>query len=166
MKTIVTLAVVGFAAAWSSAVFGETATDDTLAELKNCAVCKYFAEKPELMKNMVWETHKIENGMLSLTTVPKELKQEFDALGAKMMQAIEQVKADSQAGKPVELCNFCAAMGELMKAGAKQQHIGTSVGAIHLCTSEDPDVVAKIHALADKAIAEQKKVEQHTASLR
>jgi hypothetical protein len=49
-------------------------------------------------------------------------------------------------------------MGELAQAKAKEQHIETQMGAIHLMTSNDPAIVAKIHAVADKAIAEQKKV--------
>jgi hypothetical protein len=100
--------------------------------------------------------------------VPKELKKEFDAVSAKMMQAIERVKADETQGKDVELCHFCVTMGELMKLNAKQQHIETQTGAIHLCTSDDRAVVKKIHAMADKVIAEQKKMKepQRTASLR
>jgi hypothetical protein len=82
------------------------------------------------------------------------------------MQAVEKVKADSQAGKEVELCRFCASIGELMKLNAKAQHITTATGEIHLFTSDDPAVVAKIHAHADKAIEEQKKMEhERTASL-
>jgi hypothetical protein len=166
MKTIVSLAVVGLAVGWSSAVFGEAAHDHMLAEMEKCAVCKYMAEKPELMKDMVWETHKIENGMLCLSTVPKEFKHEFDAVMEKMMHAVEHVKADAQQGKETELCRYCASMGELMKLGAKQEQINTSTGAIDLCTSGDPAVVAKIHEFADKAIAEQQKMkEERTASL-
>jgi hypothetical protein len=84
-----------------------------------------------------------------------------------MMQVIEQVKADTQQGKEVELCSFCHAMGDLSKMNAKMQHIETQTGAIHLCTSDDPAIVKKIHAFADKAIAEQKKMKEQprTASL-
>jgi hypothetical protein len=166
MKTIVSLVVVGLVVGSSSSVLGDAAHDNMIAEMEKCVVCKYMAEKPELMKEMTWETHKIENGMLCLTTVPKDFKHEFDAVGAKMMQAIEKVKADAQAGKEVELCSFCASMGELMKLNAKEQHIKTATGAIHMVTSDDPAIVAKIHGFADKAIEEQKKMEQQrTASL-
>jgi hypothetical protein len=172
MKTIVSLAVVGLAVAWSIAAFGQVqqSTDqqkNLLAEMEKCAVCKSMAENPALMREMTWETHKIDNGMLCLTTVPKEMKKEFDAVSAKMMQAIAKVKADETQGKEVELCHFCVTMGELMKLNAKQQHIETQTGAIHLCTSDDPAVVKKIHAMADKVIAEQKKMKQpqRTASL-
>jgi hypothetical protein len=174
MKAIFSLAIAGSAVAWSSLVFGQVQQstgqhENFLAEMKKCAVCKYMAENPELLREMTWETHKIDNGMLCLTTVPKAMKKEFDAISAKMMQAIEKVKAEEKQGTEVQLCHFCVTMGELMKLDAKQEHIETQTGAIHLCTSDDPTVVKKIHAMADKAIAEQKKMkeqQQRTASLR
>jgi hypothetical protein len=169
MKTIVSLAGLGLVALWSGLVLAETAQEKMLAEMENCAVCKFMAEDPDLLKDMTWETHKIDNGMLCLTTVPKEKKKEFDAVSAKMMQAISKLEADKTQGKKVELCSFCASMGELHKTGAKMQHIDTKTGAIHMATSDDPAVVKKIHAMADKAIAEQKKMQQQeerTASLR
>jgi hypothetical protein len=167
MKAIVVFAATILAVSWLSSVFGQAEQDNMLEEMKKCAVCKYIAENPELMKHMTWETHKIENGMLCLTTVPKDMKRDFDAASEKMMQAVAKVQADQKEGKPVELCGFCASMGELMKTNAKQLHIDISTGAIHLCTSDDPAVVKKIHAMADKAVAEQKKMEhQRTASVR
>jgi hypothetical protein len=169
MKSIVSMTAMGLAIGWSSFVFGESEKDNLLAEMQKCAVCKHLADNPELMKNMVWETHKIDNGMLCLTTVPKEMKKDFDAVSEKMHQAIEQAQADAKEGKEVELCSFCMSMGELMKLPAKQQHIETKTGAIHMVTSDDPEVVKKIHEIADKAIAVQKKMQderQRTASLR
>jgi hypothetical protein len=174
MKANVSLAIVGLAVAWSSSAFGQVEQrtgqpENLIAEMEKCAVCKYMAENPELMRQMTWETHKIDNGMLCLTTVPKQMKKEFDTVSAKMMQAIEKVKADEKQGKEVTLCHFCESMGELMKLSAKQQHIETETGEIHLFTSDDASLVKKIHAMADKAIAEQKKMkeqQERTASLR
>jgi hypothetical protein len=51
-------------------------------------------------------------------------------------------------------------MGELHKLNAKMQHIDTKTGGIHMATSDDPAIVKKIHAFADKAIAEQKKMQE------
>jgi hypothetical protein len=129
--------------------------------MKRCEVCKVLAEKPVLMEHMRWETHKIDNGMLCVASVSEEHKKDFDAAHKKMMQCIAKVTADQKAGKKVQLCSFCVGMGDLMKAGAKQQEINTATGAISLITSSDPATVEKIHAQADKAIAEQKKLEQH-----
>jgi hypothetical protein len=157
MKTVVTVAVLGLAACWTALAVAEH-HEDHLAEMKKCSVCKCLAEKPELMKDMIWETHKIDSGMLCVASVPKEQAKEFEAVQKEMMKNVEKVKADQQAGKPVELCAFCAGFGELEKAGAKHQEIKTATGGISLLTSNDPTVVAKIHEQADKAIAEQKKM--------
>ena len=51
-------------------------------------------------------------------------------------------------------------MSELIKSGAKKQDINTATGGICLVTSNDPAVVQKIHALADKAIAEQEEMQK------
>ena len=157
MKAIVTAALLGVAC-WATAVWAESPQEAFLAEMKSCAVCGVMAEKPELMTDMTWETHKIDNGMLCVASVPKDKLKEFTELHEKMMKQVAQVKADSQQGKPVKLCSFCSSMGDLEKAGAKQQEIKTATGFISLFTSSDPTVVAKIHACADKAIAEQKKM--------
>ena len=168
MKAIYSLAMLGLAVAWGSSVFAEDAGDKMVAEMKKCDVCKNLTDNMELMISMGWETHKIDNGMLSLTTVPKDKKKDFDKVNTKMRRAIDQVKSDVKAGKEVHLCSFCSEMAQLMKAGAKEQHIETESGEIELCTSDDPAVVKKIHELADKAIAIQKQIaeSQKTASLR
>ena len=163
MRAFFGLLVVGMAAGLNGLVFADTPKDDAsfAEQMKKCEVCKVLADKPELMEHMTWETHKIENGMLCVASVPKDQKKDFEAAHKQMMQSIAKVTADQKAGKKVQLCAMCAGMGDLMKAGAKQQQINTATGAISLVTSSDPAVVEKIHAQADKAIAEHKKMEQH-----
>ena len=162
MRALFFLAVMGMAAALAGLVVAKSPEGNKLTEeMKKCEVCKVMAEKPELMKEMTWETHKVENGMLCVAAVPKEQKKDFEAVHKKMMQNIAKVTADQKAGKKVQLCTFCVGMSDLMKAGAKQQEINTATGAISLITSNDPAIVEKIHAEADKAIAEQKKLQQH-----
>jgi cell division FtsZ-interacting protein ZapD len=128
--------------------------------MEKCDVCKHIAAKHELMKNMTWETHKIDNGMLCVSTVPKEKKSEFDALAKEMTTAIEEVKAAKEQGQEVELCELCEGWAELIKAGAKEKEISLTNGSIHMITSDDPAVVAKIHAEADKAIEIQNQLAQ------
>jgi hypothetical protein len=158
MKAMLTVATLGLAACWAAPACADAPTEKMLEEMKKCSVCNVMTEMPDLMKDMTWESHKIEGGMLCVASVPKEKMKEFTALHEKMLKQIEQAKADSQQGKAVALCVFCQGMGELEKAGAKQQHVQTATGFISLVTSPDPAVVAKIHAQADKAIVEQKKM--------
>jgi hypothetical protein len=137
-----------------------TTEEEITAEMEKCEICKHLAAKPDLMKNMTWETHKIDNGMLCVSTVPKEQKAEFDALNKEMTTAIEKVKTAEQEGKPAELCEICEGWSELTEAGAKEKEIALTNGSIHLITSSEPAVVAKIHAEADKAIEMQKQLAQ------
>src|SRR3954454_11691749 len=105
MKAFVPLAVLGLTVAWSGSAFAQLDHQKMMAEMKKCDVCKNLAENPELMKNMSWETHKIDNGMLSVTSVPKKMNKDLAAVSEKMHQAIEQVKVDA---KEARRCIFAA----------------------------------------------------------
>jgi hypothetical protein len=157
MKAYLSLAAL-LAAAVSSLAYA-AAGDDPMAEMKKCAVCKVMVESPELMESMTWECHKVDAGMLCLATVPKDKKKLYDEIHKKMMANVEHVKAEQAAGRDVELCHFCSAMGELEKSGAKEETVDTATGSIYLVTATDPALVAKIHAHADQAIAQQKAME-------
>lgn len=158
MRTFLALAAL-FIAACSAAMVVAASQEEMMKEMKDCAVCGVMASDPKLMKDMTWETHKIDNGMLCVASVPKEDKADFDAVHAKMMANIAKVKAEMAQGKEVKVCSFCREMGELEKAGAKQQPIATQTGSVMLITSTDPSVVAKIHAHADKAIEMEKQMQ-------
>jgi hypothetical protein len=158
MKSLLALALV--VASASSAVAANDTEEAMMEGMKKCAVCKHLTDNPELMKNMTWETHKIDNGMLCVTTAPKEQRENFVNLNEKMHAEIEKVKADQKSGKEVQLCDMCADMGKLVEAGANEKEIQIPNGSIHMLTSSDPAVVAKIHANADKAISMQKQMAQ------
>src|SRR4026207_1517804 len=105
MRTVFTLAFLGLLACGAVMVTAELPNDALLAEMKKCAVCKAMAENPKLLSQMTWETHKIDDGMLCVSTVPKEMSKEFAAIHEKMMQNVAKVKSDAQSGKKVELCS-------------------------------------------------------------
>ncbi len=154
--SIVFVGLLTCCAPWVSA--GEKPDAGQLAEMKNCAVCCAMAEHPELLGQMTRETHKIDNGMICVSSVPKEQVKDFMSMHEKMMKNVEKVKAEIQRGDKVKLCSYCESMGDLHKAGATQQSINTTNGVISLFTSSDPEVVKKIHSQADKAIALQKQL--------
>jgi hypothetical protein len=157
MKARLSIAAL-FVAAASSLAFA-AAADDAVEEMKNCAVCKVMAADPDLMKSMTYECHKIDAGMICVATVPKEQKEKYDSIQAKMKASVAQVKADHAAGKEVHLCSFCKGVGELEQAGAKEETVETQTGSVFLVTATDPSVVAKIHTHADQAIAQMKAME-------
>jgi hypothetical protein len=157
MKALLSAAAASLVAASSLAI--AATADQAMEEMKKCAVCKVIAEDPDLMESMTWECHKVESGMLCLMTVPKDKKEKFDEVHKKMKENIAKVKADQAAGKEAELCSFCKGMGELEQAGAKSESVDTKTGEIYMVTATDPALIAKIHAHADQAIAEQKEME-------
>ena len=76
-----------------------------------------MGEHPELMTDMEWETHLVDNGMLGVAKIPAKHK-------ATMASLHEQMKAKSQdlaSGKEMQLCGFCDSHGKLLAAGAKEQ---------------------------------------------
>jgi hypothetical protein len=129
MKAVLAISALTLALAASWAAYAASA-DEAVAEMKNCAVCKLMTESPGLMENMTWECHKVDAGMLCLASVPKDMKKQYDEVHKKMMEKVEQVKAESAAGRDVELCHFCSAMGDLEQAGAKAETVDTATGSI------------------------------------
>jgi len=120
-----------------------------------CDICKPWTESPEMMTAMDWETHSIKNGMMMVSVVPDSHREKFDVICKKMDQTIGKIAAGEQ---PKGLCGFCQAMGGLMEAGAKTEDIATAFGKITLITADNPQTVAKIHAVAKRAQQEAKKM--------
>lgn len=159
---VVALTVAGVATHWAAADNQpETSrVEQMMAEMATCEICSSMMEHPELMQSVEWETHKIDQGMLMVATVPKEHLEAFRKMSKQWEQAIEEVKAASSRGEEVELCTFCGEMGKLMQAGAKHQEVATKHGAVTLVTSDKPEVVKQIHALAEKSIELEKEMAQ------
>lgn len=121
-------------------------------DVEKCTVCKPMAENPSLLMGVKWETHKIENGVVMTAVAPEGMLKEFKSCCKKMHQLGESVTADTP------LCGFCQSFGMLMAEGAKVQEVGTGFGKLTIITSDDPAVVAKIHAHSDKTEEEMKKM--------
>lgn len=119
-------------------------------DLENCAMCKHMASHADMMAEMKWETHVIDNGMLSVAMIPEKHQATMKEVNAKM----KAVGDELQAGKELHLCGFCNSYGGLMESGAKEQQVETSFGMIAMLTSDDPEVVKKIHGHAKRTIAE------------
>jgi hypothetical protein len=119
-------------------------------DMQNCEICKPMGEHMDVMKHVTWEAHKIDNGMLSASVVPDEDRAMVDAIHKKM-HAVGELLAT---GKEMDLCGFCTSYAALKRAGAKEQEIKTDFGMISMLTSDDPEVVTKIHAHAHRTVKE------------
>ncbi|RME31424.1 MAG: hypothetical protein D6800_00780 [Candidatus Zixiibacteriota bacterium] len=144
---VLLLSLVGFATAGQQA-------EKPWFDMKNCAMCSHLTENPELMQHMTWEHHKLDNGIISVTTVDREYVDAYRAVSAEMQATADQLKA----GKQLPLCGMCTAYGSLFAEGARLKRIDTERGAIYLVTSDKPEVVKDIHAWADRTNDEMKKM--------
>jgi hypothetical protein len=125
-------------------------------DLTNCAMCKHMAAQPGLMEAMKWEVHKLDNGMLMVAVIPENMKPAME----KAHEAMEATVQELTAGKELPLCGFCESYGALIARGVKLQEFHGDLGEVSLMTSDDPEVVKDIHKLADRTVAEQKKLEE------
>jgi len=134
------------------------AEDKPWFDMGNCDFCSKMS--PELMANMQYEQYRISNGLMVLTIVKPEYKDEC----LKALAAMEQLGKDIQEGKvtDVKMCGHCEYYGKMMEAGAKMEHISAGPAEIDLITSDDPEVLKMINIYADnndKAMAEFEKKE-------
>jgi hypothetical protein len=150
MKTLVLMLTVAVLTLPALAGEHPMATESGWFDLQNCEFCKNLTTDPGLLQHMTWETHKIENGMMYITTIDPHYRESYN----KANQAMETLGTDMMSGKvnpmQVKMCGSCADFGMLMMAGAKMEMIQGEAADISLITSTNPDVVAKLHAHADR----------------
>ncbi len=151
MKSLLTIAVLLYAS-----MVGVTQAQDEVAwfDMGNCEICQNMAGIEGMMQQIKWEIHSIENGCLSVTVLPDELKDDW----ATAMKNVETTVAKIENGEATKLCGFCQSMGGLMQAGAKKKTLETVAGHIEIITSDDPAVVEKIHAHVKRTLEETKKM--------
>ena len=110
-------------------------------DLEGCGMCKHLLEDQDLFQHMNWETHRITNGMVEITTFPDGYAERFDALMKKMETSGEKMMA----GEKLPMCNMCKSYGALMQAGADFDQVSMDNGMVGVITSRDPETVAMIH---------------------
>jgi hypothetical protein len=151
------LFVLSFVALWLVAAGSSLAQDDKpFFDMVNCAFCKHLMDDPNLMPHTAWEHFKTANGMITVTTVEDDaLLPAYRAMAAKM----EETGKLMQTGTMLPMCGMCTEMGTLIMSGAKWEQFTTKHGDVSIMTSDNPEVVKGIHALADRIEVEMKKLE-------
>lgn len=119
-------------------------------DMKNCAFCKELAAQPGLLEHMRHEYHNIHNGIVSVTYIDKDYRDEFAA----MHQGMGKVVADMQAGKPVQMCQHCAKIGEFYQKGVRMEEVKSSDAIIVIYSSEDTALIADIQAFGARCTEE------------
>jgi hypothetical protein len=155
--TLITLLVLAAPLAVLAGNQGEAAWLD----LENCAFCKNLTEDPALMEHLTWETHKIDDGMLTITTVDPAYHKSYKTAVKKMQALGEKMQNGEVNPMTVEMCGHCQNWGMLAMAGAHMEAVYGEAVEVTLLTSDDPKIVAKIHTFAQHNIDEMTKMASH-----
>ena len=124
-------------------------------DLENCGMCKHMVAEEGLMDNMGWEHHLTKSGMMSVTTVTPEYTEAFGRCMIKM----EEASAKLMGGEKMELCGFCeSSMGLMSGEKVAYENFETIGGYVCLMTSNDAEMVKKIHAHGQRTIDEYAKI--------
>ncbi len=133
-----------------------TAEDLPWFDMEKCAFCKHITAEEGLAEHMQFEYHELSGGMMSITVVDKEymepyerVQKKMETLGNELMQATEMPY----------MCGYCCAHGEFYKAGLQLDHIRSKVGEIVIWTSDQPEMVKKLHAFAQRSREEYQKMQ-------
>ncbi len=117
-------------------------------DLKNCAFCKTFdlGNDDYLVDHMKGEYHDLPNGFLAVMSVEDAYKDKC----TKAQEAMQKVAMDMQAsGQTPQMCGHCSTYGELAMVTTPVE-IKSDIAMISMMTSDKPEVVAKLHAFAQK----------------
>jgi hypothetical protein len=131
------------------------AGDEPWFDMVNCEMCKPLGNNPELLMNMSWEIFELSNGMLLLSTVDKAFEEPYKEVGVAMQKVIDRIMA----GEEVQLCNSCKAMNMIYMKQPKVETFLTEHGDVTVMTSDDPELVAEMHAWAKRTNEELAKYE-------
>jgi len=123
-------------------------------DMDHCEICKNMASMKDSMHRIKWETHMLDNGMITVSVVPDDMKEEM----AKAEAGVEKTVAKLEQGEQLDMCGFCQNYGKLMMLGAKFKELRTVGVNISIVTSSDPEVVKEIHAMGKRSRIEHEKM--------
>ena len=154
--------VVLFGFVFSTSICGVVAAQDekdkdkeiAWFDMDHCEICKNFASMKDSMHRIKWENHLLDDGMISVSVVPDDMKEHM----AKAQAGIQATVAKLQQGEQLDMCGHCHFMGKMMMLGAKFKELQTVGVDITIVTSSDSEVVKEIHAFAKQSKTEHEKM--------
>ena len=129
-------------------------TEAVWFDMDNCAICKNMASMKHDMHKIEWESHMLDDGMITVAKVPDDMKAAMEKAEA----GVQQTVAKLEQGEQLEMCGYCQNYGKLMGMGAKFKDIKTMGVNISVVTSCEPDVVKEIQAMGKRAKIEHDKM--------
>lgn len=132
------------------------AAEEPWFDMQNCEMCKHLMEDPELLNHMAMEHHNISAGLVSVCRVDPEYVDSY----LKAQQSMMETSGKLMKGEPIRLCNMCKSLGDIIAAGAKRDVVESGNSYIVVTTSDQPEVVEKIHAWGERTNKEMHAQEQ------
>lgn len=122
-------------------------------DYKNCDFCKQMAAQPGLVAHTRDECVNVSNGIVWITYIDKNYRAKYDIA----RKAEDSIVAAWQAGKPVNMCEYCKQIGGFVQKGVHMEGAPAGGVALTLYTSPDSTTVQELQAFGQKAIAESAK---------
>ena len=119
-------------------------------DFENCAFCKNLVEDPDLLPHATWETHAIQNGMMTIMTVDPAYAKSLAKAEKKMSDLGMKIQAGEVNPMALEMCGSCQATGVLMMSGVEMERIDGEAAIVTLMTSDDAGVTTKLQDIAKR----------------
>jgi hypothetical protein len=147
------VALVAFLA-WAGEGEKEFSKEDLKAEFSKCHVCGKMI--PYMDNDWWWQTnheiYDLENGMVFIHSITdKKYAGDFHKMCGDMEAAIGELKAMPEDKLQGKMCQHCQDFAALTKAGARYESVLTETGSLGIVTSEKPELVKRIHAMAEQS---------------
>lgn len=117
---------------------------------ENCYFCQPLVAEPGLMDHVHWETHPISNGLVDVVTVDPGFEDQYEKAHAAMMERWQSFNP----ADPKPTCGMCKAWIDAWDTSIKSEDVKTMHGHIGISTSDNPEVVAKMHAISERTTKE------------
>ena len=103
------------------------------------------------------QTVRLKNGLMYVYTA--DSPRSVSAVQAAVARRLDRMARLASSGDKAHLCNECKSMrGAIASGKLNREVINIEGGSLTLVTSNDPTVVAKLHALADEKVAVRAKI--------
>lgn len=119
-------------------------------DTKECAFCAEVAKQPGLAEHMRHEYHNISDGIVTLTYIDQDYRDEF----ANMQSGMQKVAASMTPTSMPKMCGHCAKIGEFYMKGVKMEPVPSEAVTIFIYHSTDTAMVRDIQAFGARCTEE------------